>query len=241
MDSFSIDGFDPLSFDSTSEDTERLLADANRRIVNNILKSYTGTYDLFAETIQNALDAVEAKSRENVPTYEPSIWIEIDIENARVRVTDNGIGISQNEYRYFLKPNISFKKPRDFRGQKGVGATFLAYGFSLLRVHTRHNGAEVAAIIRQGRLWAQDQNDTIPRPVFEQEDFSLPEIPGGTSGTSVEVVLGGAAGERPRRLDWLDARTAEQWLDVLRIKTPLGGVYLNTAKFSPTVHVKVVD
>jgi hypothetical protein len=54
-------------------------------------------------------------------------------------------------------------------------------------------------------------------------------------------VIGGVAGERPKRLDWQGARTARQWLDVLRIKTPLGGIYLNTSNFSPLVHVKVLD
>jgi hypothetical protein len=56
-----------------------------------------------------------------------------------------------------------------------------------------------------------------------------------------DQALSGSAGERPRSLDWIGARTAEQWLKVLRIKTPLGGVYLNTAKFSPQIEVTVTD
>ncbi|MEP6983365.1 MAG: ATP-binding protein [Sphingomicrobium sp.] len=205
------------------------------------MKSYTGYFDVFSETIQNALDATEAKLRAVGKSYEPKIWIEIDIENCRVRVTDNGIGISADEFKYFLKPNISFKKPKDFRGQEGVGATFLAYGFSLLRVHTRQGGNEVAAILRQGRQWAQDQNETVPRPAFQQEKFNVSELSAEESGTSVEIVLSGASGERPKKLDWLGAKTAEQWLDVLRIKTPLGGIYLKTPKFAPKIFLKVVD
>jgi hypothetical protein len=241
MAAISIDGYDPLSIEYSSEENEKLLDQANRRIILNILKSYTGYFDIFSEMIQNALDATEAKHREGHVGYQPKIWIEIDIEGGRVRVTDNGVGISADEYRYFLKPNISFKKPKDFRGQKGVGATFLAYGFSLLRVHTRQDGQEVAAILRQGRQWAQDQNETVPRPAFQQEIFKIDEIPSGQSGTSVEIVLGGASGERPRKLDWLGAKTAQQWLDILRIKTPLGGVYLKTSKFSPAVSLRVLD
>lgn len=120
MGSLNIDGFDPLSIDYSSEENEKLLDDANKRIILNILKSYTGYFDLFSEMIQNALDAVEAKSRLTPIGYTPRIWIVIDIENGRVRVTDNGVGISGHEFKYFLKPNISFKKPKDFRGQKGV-------------------------------------------------------------------------------------------------------------------------
>jgi hypothetical protein len=205
------------------------------------LKSYTGYFDLFSETIQNALDATEAKFKSSPIGYTPRLWIEIDIENARVRVTDNGIGIEPEEYKHFLRPNFSFKKPREFRGQKGVGATFLAYGFSLLRVHTRSPKGEVAAILRQGRQWAQDSNNTVPRPTFQQEPFKVSELAGGETGTSVEIYVGGTAGERPKRLDWLGARSADQWLSVLRIKTPLGGVYLRAGKFTPEVKITVTD
>ena len=238
---FSIDGYDPLSIDYNDGDSERLLNEANRRIIVNILKSYTGYFDVFSEMIQNALDAVESKYRSDPIAYTPRLWIDIDIENRRIRVTDNGIGIAQDQFRFFLRPNISFKKPKDFRGQKGVGSTFLAYGFSLLRVHTRNNGVEIAAILRQGRQWAQDTKGTVPRPSFEREVFSIPELGTQETGTSVEVILGGTPGERPKRLDWLGARSAEQWLDVLRIKSPLGGVYLRSGKFSPEVKIRVID
>ena len=174
-------------------------------------------------------------------SYTPKIWVDIDIANQTVKVTDNGTGISAEQFRYLLKPNISFKKPREYRGQKGVGATFLAYGFSLLRVHTRQSGIEIAANLRQGRQWASDQKESVPRPKFASEQFTVPQLSAGESGTSVEFLLSGSAGERPKTLDWIGARTAEQWLDVLRIKTPLGGVYLNSAKFSPHAEVIVTD
>lgn len=237
----SIDGFDPLAIDYASSENERLIDEANRRIIVNILKSYTGYFDIFSEMIQNSLDATELKSRLIGESYTPRIWIEIDIENNRVRVADNGVGISSEQYRYFLKPNFSFKKPKQLRGQKGVGATFLAYGFSLLRVHTRCEGVEIAAILRQGRQWAQDQNGRVPRPTFQVEPFNAPELGSSDSGTCVEIVIGGSAGERPKKLDWLGAKTAQQWLDVLRIKTPLGGVYLRTPSFSAEVQIRVKD
>jgi len=42
-----MDGFDPLSIDISDPETTRMLDDQNRRIVSNILKSYTGYFDLF--------------------------------------------------------------------------------------------------------------------------------------------------------------------------------------------------
>lgn len=239
--SASIDGFDPLATGYAADENETLLNQANRRIVQNILKSYTGYFDLFSETLQNSLDALEAKDRDLSPNFKPRIWITIDIAGARVRVVDNGTGMSLEEFKFFLKPNVSFKQPKEARGQKGVGATFLAYGFSVLRAHTRHAGTEVSAILRNGRQWAQDYSESIPRPAFEAEPFKIPELSPDESGTAIEVILGGLAGERPRDLSWLGARTAKQWSDVLRIKSPLGGVYLNTAKFRPEVYIKVID
>jgi hypothetical protein len=236
-----IEGYDPLSFDTSDEETAKLLEEQSRRIVNNILKSYTGYFDVFSELIQNALDATEAKAKVAGSTYEPKIWIDIDIQNSRLRVTDNGIGMSAHELKYFVKPNVSFKPIKEYRGQKGVGATFLAYGFSLIRVHTRKDGVQNSVLLRQGRQWAQDLSDTVPRPRFERDPFELSHVPADADGTSVEIVIGGTAGERPRRFDWLGARTARQWIDVLRIKTPLGGVYINTSHAKPTVCVIVKD
>jgi hypothetical protein len=52
-----IQGFDPLSETQTSGGLEKRIAEeAVRREVTNILKSYTGYYDLFSELLQNALD-----------------------------------------------------------------------------------------------------------------------------------------------------------------------------------------
>jgi len=236
-----IDGYDPLSLDVSDPETAKMLDEQNRRIVNNILKSYTGYFDLFAEPLQNALDAVEAKARASDGSYLPKVFVEIDIQSSRLRVVDNGVGMSPHQLRYFVKPNVSFKKPKEYRGQKGVGPTFLAYENSLLRIHTRQGGVEQAVNLRQGRLWAQDQNDTVPRPTFASEPFSIPELGPGEDGTSVEIVVGGIAGERPKKFDWLGARNAEQWAEVLRIKTPIGGVYLKTSEFSPNVTVSVID
>lgn len=51
-------------------------------------------------------------------------------------------------------------------------------------------------------------------------------------------------GEKQRpNLPWLQASSAKQWLDILRIKTPIGGVYLSATKRSvnPEILVRVID
>lgn len=237
----AIDGFDPLVGNGQEEDEGffEILEEANRRIIHNILKSYTGYFDLFSETIQNSLDAVQMRRLTDGDSYTPRIWITIDIPNSKVRIVDNGVGMDEKEIKFCLRPNVSFKSDVDLRGHKGVGATFLAYGFSFLKLQSKKDHSALAVILRQGRQWAEDNSKTIPRPKFQQIDFEVNELIGDKSGTSVEIMVGQSSGERPKNLGWLGAHTAEQWLDLLRLKTPLGGVYLRTPPFSPTVDITV--
>jgi hypothetical protein len=71
-----LDAWDPLA---ASDDDVDMFAAAQKREIRNILKSYTGYYDLFSEMVQNALDAVEKRSSENIAGYMPSISITIGI------------------------------------------------------------------------------------------------------------------------------------------------------------------
>jgi hypothetical protein len=238
----ALDGFDPLGAHDASGDPAALtqvFEESRKRDIQNILKSYTGTFDLFSELLQNALDAVQARSWLNETGYKPHLWVYIDIPDRKVRVTDNGIGMNEEQFKYCLRPSVSFKTQAELRGHKGVGATFLAYGFSFIKLQSKQGASALAAILRQGRQWSEDSSRTIPRPKLEAVEFSAPEIAGENSGTSVEIIIGQSVGERPRDLTWLGARTATQWYDVLRIKTPLGGVYLASSKFSPRVTIRV--
>jgi hypothetical protein len=236
-----VDGFDPLGSDVTSVSSllSTVFEDARKRDVQNILKCYTGTFDVFSEMLQNALDAVQMRQKVQSGPYKPHIWVDIDLPDRLIRITDNGIGMNQEEFKYCFRPSVSFKKNGDLRGHKGVGATFLAYGFSFLKMQTKKNGVEIAAVFRSGRQWTQDSSGTVPRPKLEQVSFNVPELATEDSGTSVQVTLGKENGERPRDLGWLGAKTAQQWYDVLRIKTPLGGIYLSSAEFYPTVTITV--
>lgn len=52
--------WDPL--DIQGSESEEILAAARKREIDNILKSYVGFYDPFAELLQNALDAVDLRA-----------------------------------------------------------------------------------------------------------------------------------------------------------------------------------
>ncbi|MGX9426148.1 MULTISPECIES: ATP-binding protein [Bradyrhizobium] len=231
-------GFDPLEVNLDQSGLERNIAqDAVKREVLNILKSYTGYFDCFSEMLQNALDALDARAA--VENFEPKLWIKIDVGGGRVAVIDNGIGMNLNQVKFCFRPNVSFKARKVSRGHKGVGATFLAYGFSAIRVFTKTAAGSISGQMRNGRQWAEDHTDSYPRPVFESSEFNPAELANEKSGTCVEILIGD---QRPQ-LPWLLATSATQWYDVLRIKTPLGGIYLSAPgrEQKTAVVVEVLD
>jgi hypothetical protein len=232
-----LDGFDPLQ-ESFSVITSE---DPNKPVVLNVLNSYTGFFDLFSELVQNALDAVQVRVRTLEVGYQPHIWIKIDMKGRMVRVADNGVGMDLQQFKYCFRPNVTFKRGAGLRGNKGVGATYLAYGFSMVRIQAKKDGTSLAAILRNGRRWAEDSSGVVPRPKLEVKTFDVPELIGETSGACFEIILGDSPGARPRDLGWIGARNAEQWFQVLRIKTPLGAVNLHTTPFKPKITVQVFD
>ena len=238
----ALSGFDPLE-SSHGEGTSAsgVFEDATKRVIHNILRSYTGYFDLFSEAIQNSLDAVEMTQRLRNKEYVPTIWITIDIPAARFRIVDNGTGMNVEEFKYCFRPNVSFKKGANVRGEKGVGATFLAYGFSFVSLQSKKNNEQLSVILRQGRQWAEDERGVIPRPTFELQPFTVPELATEESGTCLEIISGKSHGERPKDFTWIGAQNATQWYEVLRIKTPLGGIYLTSSKFSPKLHITVIS
>lgn len=219
----TINGYDPLAENLREGAPERgVIEEATKRVVLNILKSYTGYYDALSETIQNALDALDERQRLDAK-FRGKVWIKIDIQSRRITVVDNGIGMDIDQFRLCFRPSVSFKKRREYRGHKGVGATFVAYGFSSAKLQTKRSTSTIAGVLRQGREWSDDVGHTIDRPRFEELTFDVPELISEESGTSIEITIGD--GQRPQ-LTWLQASKAIQWLDVLRMKTPLGGIYL---------------
>lgn len=161
-----LQNWDPLEESNKLRNKTAELASATvKRHIGNILKSYTGYYDPFSELIQNALDAVEERMKNTEKEkYIPTIWITIDLKNNAISITDNGIGFLEDEFKSFLAPNISFKV--DSRGKKGVGATYLAYGFNFLQIGTKSLDSDFAYIgtLKGGREWVEDESGTKARP-----------------------------------------------------------------------------
>jgi hypothetical protein len=232
------DAWDPL--DSTSGADPGIVISAQKREISNILKSYTGYYDLFAELIQNALDAVE-KRVEQDGYLDGQVWVSVDLKQQIVTVTDNGCGMDEAQFKQFLRPNFSFKSGPISRGSKGVGATYLGYGFNHLHISTRIGDKIYSGLIENGRAWVEDTTGTIPRPRIIHRPPMEGPFNALDRGTSITVKLSGS-NIRPKSLAWNQASTASQWLALLRIMTPIGGIYLaGTTAPKIKIHIKVIN
>jgi hypothetical protein len=214
-----------------------MLNAAQKREIRNILRSYTGYYDLFSELVQNSLDAVERRTREgDYRGVQPAIWLTVDLVENSITVTDNGCGMSMEEFRSFLRPNISFKLSSDTRGSKGVGVTYLAYGFNYLEVATKQSEKTTyAGLLENGRKWVDDTDDVVSRPKVVRGGVPDEIFHRIDKGTSIKLKLVGDT-IRPKNLSYLGARTAKQWMAVLRAETPIGGIYLCD---SPVPSIKI--
>ncbi len=235
----ALEAWDPLA---KSEEDVDVYAAAQKREIRNILKSYTGYYDLFSEMLQNALDAVERRKSEGSNLYVPTIVVEINLKEQTVAVIDNGCAMNLSQFKQFLKPNLSFKDGKGTRGNKGVGTTYLAYGFNYLEVATKPSeDVAYAGILKDGRTWLDDTQGLVSRPTVEPLGAVNSLLAFFDKGTSISLKLSGST-IRPKDLQYFVAKTAEQWLALLRAHTPLGGIYLcGDATPSVNIQVRVID
>lgn len=228
--------WDPLS--SEVGMAAELVGATLKREIKNIIKSYTGWYDPLSELIQNALDAVDKRQQEE-KNYSPKIWIEIDLKENRVCITDNGIGFKEVELKNFLRPNVSFKGGGT-RGDKGVGATYLAYGFNFLQFGTKTSNLLYVGQLQGGREWVEDDRNVVPRPMVKASEPISKVFNEIDQGSTFCLSFVGKY-IRPQDLSWCGATTPDQWETILRTKTPLGGVYLGKVIPNTVCILTVID
>lgn len=233
--------WDPLDFSNQQADVEQL-ASSKKKQIRNILKSYVSPFDPFSELIQNAMDAVDRRKSDLCEIeYQPKLWLTINLKENSFSITDNGIGFKEKEFKSFLAPNISFKDKKKTRGNKGVGSTYIAYGFNLLQFGTKGNGHSFVGEISNGQEWVEDDQGINTRPVVvECKEFD-PYFDEIDRGSAFKIKFGGK-NTKPKDLTWFSAKTPEQWLYLLLIKTPLGSIpYLNNHQEFIQFTLKVID
>lgn len=234
------DSWDPLN--TSTEIGSEIISASYKRQISNILKSYVGNYDAFSELIQNSMDSVERQSLSSDKEYQPTIWIKINLKENSFQITDNGTGFNEQEFKTFLAPNISFKNGKLTRGSKGVGATYIAYGFNYLELGTKNSQYRFYGKIENGRNWTEDNNGIVTRPFVEgfinENNDNFKKV---YSGATFKIIFSGE-NIRPKNLSWYGASTAKQWDYLLRTKTPLGSIhYQENDKKTIKYYLEVID
>lgn len=217
----------PLSWnplEAAGDVDANVLAAAKKREIKNILKSYVSNYDPLSEVLQNAMDAVE--KRLSVDANSPAkIKIQVNLQENSIEVTDSGCGFEKAEFKAFLAPSISFKSGGKSRGNKGVGVTYIAYGFNELTIRTKNKFYSYEGVLRRGREWIEDHSGTVPVPMIEPAKSNSTAFDELDQGSSFKITFSGKH-VRPSDLGWYKAKTADQWLYLLLVKTPLGAIRL---------------
>ena len=226
--------FDPLAA-KQALNTE-VAINAMKREIQNILDSYVGWFDPFCELAQNALDSLEERIGETSESFSPALRVLINIAENTLTVSDNGTGLTKDKYQQFLAPSFSFKSGNT-RGHKGVGATYLAYGFNYIQIATKTPDFTAVGKMTDARKWLTDENPAGNPKVF-------PDGPGARDShfanfdRGVSVSLRFDPSTRPGNLSWLRANTADQWMTVLRLKTGIGAIFPDERI---AISVEVVD
>ena len=108
--------------------------------------------DVLSEPIQNAVDEVEEAVRQKA-IDRGNVTVSIDCSNGKVTVTDNGRGMSTDLIKRLLGPDATGKSQSFHAGQsrgcnKGVGLTFMAYGFNFFEIESRTSNEHFAVRIK---------------------------------------------------------------------------------------------
>jgi hypothetical protein len=216
--------FDPLNVTDLALPDESVILKRTKRSIHSILHSYVGWYDPFAELIQNALDSVEKRAQKD--DFEKKIVIIVDEPKNLCTVSDNGVGLDENAFYKFLAPHESFKEKGE-RGSKGVGATFLAYGYNYIRIDTKMKHFEACGEMEDARNWLHNENASSNPEVFP---INEPHIDSGfdefSSGVSITIKFDEST--KPSKLSWPGLKSAEIWHMALSVKTALGAVAQDT-------------
>jgi hypothetical protein len=160
--------------------------------VTNVIRSYHNAADVIAEPIQNAVD--EVLSADGIGEL-GVVRVVLDTDENKISVRDNGRGIPSSDIAKYLAPDIGSKRA-DFlkglvRGHKGVGLTFLAYGFNFFTLESRTESEHYVLRLEGGRTWVESDSSASP-PVgtliqFGEQGAPAPRLT--ETGTIVTVGL----------------------------------------------------
>ena len=158
-----------------------------RKQIRGICESYSHSWDILAELLQNAVDAIRLWDKRHMGSggREHRIDISIDVPRRSVTVADTGTGIEPDALVELLAPHSTNKDADpDLIGEKGVGLTYTVFTANRYSITTRSVTGAAEANIRNAASWKNRTSDTAPE--VEITRVSESEEPAST-GTTVEA------------------------------------------------------
>lgn len=180
-----------------------------KKSIKGIDDSYNNEWDILAELIQNAVDAIRLKySESNDENYKGIIDIYINSGKKTIKVKDNGVGISKDDLPYLLRPFSSDKEiSTETIGEKGVGLTFALFSCNLFEIETGNKNGSSKAFVKDALSWKKS---------IDSQSLNM-EIDNGyydINGTSITL-------SHMENLDIFDLNN-DQMKYLIRTKTAIG-------------------
>lgn len=182
------------TFDPLSEINSDFRTQVMKRRISNIINSYRNATDVLAEPIQNALDEI-VRSHKNGINNAGSIQVRINVNQDTIEIRDDGRGFDLNDLKKYIAPSQTDKvdlfSDGEVRGHKGVGLTFLAYGFNYFEVESKTiEGDHYRVELTEGLDWAMSDNQEEP-PEAITEDIGGDGGKLDTRGTRIKIKADG--------------------------------------------------
>ena len=107
--------------------------------IDRIISSYRNIWDLYSELLQNSADAILEKYGSDYSRG--LIKLEIDPDAREIIISDNGIGIDEEDISKIIVTGKSLKRDRKSGkfGFMGFGFTFVAFQTNYLRIESIRN------------------------------------------------------------------------------------------------------
>jgi hypothetical protein len=194
--------------------------------VERIVTSYRHPWDVYAELLQNSVDAIfEAKKGLHAQdaAWRGKIEIVVDSEKCKITVADNGIGIPHDKIGQVIVLGRSLKRERHEGryGFMGFGLTFVAFQTSYLLIESVHDGIKSARGYRNLYEYVF-KHGSLP----DAEKKPKPQPTAESRGTKIEIDFRHVELRQDRQAD-LDklfgyADNAKLFECILRTKTAAG-------------------
>ncbi|MCD8809239.1 ATP-binding protein [Mammaliicoccus sciuri] len=180
-----------------------------KKSIKGIDDSYNNEWDILAELIQNAVDAIRLKySENNDENYKGIIDIYINSGKKTIKVKDNGVGISKNDLPHLLRPFSSDKEvSTETIGEKGVGLTFALFSCNLFEIETGNKNGSSKAFVKDALNWKKSVDSKSLNMEIDNGCYDI-------NGTSITL-------SHMENLDIFDLNN-DQMKYLIRTKTAIG-------------------